>query len=111
MSAELPSTNSVFMVHGHDEGAKYAVARFLEQLGINPVILHEQINRGMTLIEKFEDFANRAGFAVVLMTPNDYGHSIAPESERKLNLDLAKMLSWNWVISQRNSVETRPLFL
>jgi predicted nucleotide-binding protein len=84
MSAELPSTNSVFVVHGHDEGAKHSVARFLEQLGINPVILQEQINRGMTVIEKFEDFANRAGFAVVLMTPDDYGHSIASERERKL---------------------------
>jgi hypothetical protein len=63
---QLPSKNSVFLVHGHDEGAKYAVARFLEQLGVKPVILQEQINRGMTVIEKFEDFANRAGFAVVL---------------------------------------------
>ena len=79
----LPKQNSVFLVHGHDEGAKHGVARFLEQLGVTPVILQEQINRGMTVIEKFEDFANRAGFAVVLMTPDDYGYSVNAEQEKK----------------------------
>lgn len=71
----LPDANSVFLVHGHDEAAVQAVARFVERLGIIPVILHEQINRGMTVIEKFEEFANRAGFAIVIMTPDDQAHA------------------------------------
>jgi len=79
----LPTKNSVFLVHGHDEGAMHGVARFLEQLGVAPVILQEQINRGMTVIEKFEDFADRAGFAVVLMTPDDYGYPVSAEEEKK----------------------------
>lgn len=79
----LPNENSVFLVHGHDEGAKHSVARFLEQLGIKPVILQEQINRGMTVIEKFEAFAGRAGFAIVLMTPDDYGYPATSEQEKK----------------------------
>lgn len=79
----LPKANSVFLVHGHDEGAKHAVARFLEQLGVTPVILQEQINRGMTVIEKFEEFAGRAGFAVVLMTPDDFGYPVGKEEEKK----------------------------
>lgn len=82
-AAPLPKQNSVFLVHGHDEGAKHGVARFLEQLGIVPVILQEQINRGMTVIEKFEDFASRAGFAVVLMTPDDYGYAVNAEQNKK----------------------------
>jgi predicted nucleotide-binding protein len=65
LAPDLPKSNSVFLVHGHDEGAKHAVARFLEQCGVTPVILQEQINRGMTVIETFEDFASRAGFATV----------------------------------------------
>jgi predicted nucleotide-binding protein len=81
--AQLPSRNSVFLVHGHDEGAKHGVARFLEQLGVQPVILQEQINRGMTVIEKFEDFASRAGFAVVLMTPDDFGYPAGKEEEKQ----------------------------
>lgn len=83
LAERLPSENSVFLVHGQDEGAKQGVARFLEQLGIRPVILQEQINRGMTVIEKFEDFAKRAGFAVVLMTPDDFGYAVNREQEKR----------------------------
>lgn len=79
----LPKSNSVFLVHGHDEGAKHAVARFLEQLGVTPVILQEQINGGLTVIEKFETFADRAGFAVVLMTPDDLGYAVGKEESKK----------------------------
>lgn len=83
LGPDLPKKNSVFLVHGHDEGAKHAVARFLEQLGVVPVILQEQINKGMTVIEKFEDFAARAGFAVILMTPDDFGYAVGKEEEKR----------------------------
>jgi predicted nucleotide-binding protein len=82
LKADLPKSNSVFLVHGHDERAKHSVARFLEQLGITPVILQEQINRGMTVIEKFENLAGRAGFAIVLMTPDDMGYAAGKEQEK-----------------------------
>ena len=63
---------SVFIVHGHDEGAREMVARFLERIGFKAVILHEQANRGRTVIEKVE--ANsEVGFAIVLLTPDDEG--------------------------------------
>lgn len=64
--------SKVFVVHGHDEGAREAVARFLERLGIKPVILHEQANQGRTVIEKVEAHGD-VGFAVVLLTPDDEG--------------------------------------
>jgi predicted nucleotide-binding protein len=83
LTPNLPKANSIFLVHGHDEGAKHSVARFIEQLGITPVILQEQINRGMTIIEKFEEFASRAGFAVVLMTPDDVGYPTSKEQDKK----------------------------
>ena len=59
-------------MHGHDEEAKYSLARFLERLGIEVVILHEQPNQGRTIIEIFEDYSD-VGFAVVLLTPDDIG--------------------------------------
>lgn len=31
----------VFIVHGHDNGLKEEVARFIETLGLKPIILHE----------------------------------------------------------------------
>ena len=36
----------VFIVHGHDEAPKEAVARFVMQIGLKPVILHEQASLG-----------------------------------------------------------------
>lgn len=61
----------VFVVHGHDEAAREAVARFIEQIGFEAIILHERPNKGRTIITKFRDEAADVGFAVVLMTPDD----------------------------------------
>lgn len=63
----------VFIVHGRNDGAKQEVARFLEQIGIEPVILHERPNAGRTLITKFQEESAGIPFAVVLMTPDDLG--------------------------------------
>ena len=64
------TANEVFVVHGRDDGAKETVARFLSQLGLNLIVLHEQPNQGRTIMEKFEDYA-QVGFAVALLTPDD----------------------------------------
>lgn len=64
----------VFLVHGHDTGVRESVARFLEQLNFEVIILHEQANKGRTIIEKFEQHAD-VGFAVILLTPDDFGRA------------------------------------
>ncbi|MGI9411688.1 MAG: TIR domain-containing protein [Hyphomicrobiaceae bacterium] len=61
-----------FIVHGHDEGARQSVARFLEKIDVILVILNEQTMRGRTILEKFEHHAD-VGFAIVLLTPDDIG--------------------------------------
>lgn len=78
-----PAPRSVFVVHGHDEGTKEKVARFLEKLGLSVVILHEQSSRGMTLIEKLEAYAQEAGYAVALFTPDDVGYPLGQEDNRQ----------------------------
>jgi predicted nucleotide-binding protein len=72
--ATVSSTYSrrIFVVHGHDEGARETLARFLEKLDFDPIILHEQANRGGTVMEKIEAHGD-VGFAVVLLTPDDEG--------------------------------------
>lgn len=62
----------VFIVHGHDDAAREAVARYLEKLGFEAIILHEQASQGRTVIEKIEAHSE-VGFAVVLLTPDDFG--------------------------------------
>ena len=62
----------VFIIHGHDDSAKNEVARFVEKLGLEAVILHEQVNSGDTIIEKLEKHTD-VGFAIVLYTSCDIG--------------------------------------
>jgi predicted nucleotide-binding protein len=64
--------NKLFIVHGHDDLAKVEMARFIEQIGLEPIILHEQASSGRTIIEKIEDYSN-VGFGIVLYTPCDIG--------------------------------------
>ena len=95
---ELPKdTKRVFVIHGHDEAARETVARFLEKLGLEPVILHEQANMGRTIIEKFEDLAD-VNFAVVLLTPDDVGEQkdkisdLKPRARQNVILELGFFL-------------------
>ncbi|MGH6835436.1 MAG: TIR domain-containing protein [Methylocella sp.] len=89
-------SRKVFVVHGHDDGTREAVARFLEQIGFDPIILHEQANQGRTVIEKFEGHAD-VGFAVVLLTPDDVGgpHDGAqqPRARQNVILELGYFIS------------------
>ncbi len=70
----MPSSSSkIFVVHGREEAPRHAVARFLDRLGFQPIILHEQPNQGRTIIEKIEAHSD-VGFAVIILTPDDMGN-------------------------------------
>lgn len=72
----------VFIVHGHDDGAREGVARYIERLGLDTVVLQESANYGQTIVEKLEANAN-VGYAVILMTPDDVGFVAArPQAAR-----------------------------
>ena len=73
--------NKVFIVHGHDNEAKAEIARFVEKLGFEAIILHEQVSHGMTIIEKIEEHSN-VGFSIVLYTPCDIGFEKDKESDK-----------------------------
>ena len=89
----LRKSKEVFVVHGHDDAARETVARFLERLDLEPVILHEQPSMGRTIIEKFEDHSD-VGFAVVLLTPDDVGalgdrpHDLKPRARQNVVFEL-----------------------
>lgn len=82
--ANAKSTNKkdVFIVHGHNEELKEKVARTLEKLKLNPIILHEQSDEGQTIIEKFEKNSN-VDFAIVLLTYDDHGNTKSNEEKNK----------------------------
>ena len=74
---------AVFLVHGHDEGSRESVARYIEGLGLTAIILHEQASEGRTIIEKLEHHAD-VSFAIVLLTPDDVGAAHDERDELRL---------------------------
>ena len=83
LPVEESMSKTIFVVHGHDDGRKQAVARVLAALtSQEPVILHEQPNRGQTIIEKFERHAHDARFVVVIATADDIGRAKNDTSDR-----------------------------
>ena len=74
----------IFIVHGHDDGAKDSVARFVDGLELKPIILQEQPDRGDTVIEKLERCSVNVGYAIALVTPDDIG-ALKNQEEDELN--------------------------
>jgi predicted nucleotide-binding protein len=93
-STQRTLSKKVFVVHGHDDGMRETVARYLEKLGLNPIILSEQPNAGKTIIEKFEASSEEVSFAVVLLAPDDMGYpkdrpkEIKPRARQNVILEL-----------------------
>lgn len=88
----------MFIVHGHDRAPKAEVARFIEKLGFQAIILHERPNKGRTIITKFREEAADVGFAIILMTPDEItvenlGKPLIPEHARTSYLSWAFLLA------------------
>lgn len=65
--------NCGFIVHGHNDSIKFEVARYVEkELKRKAIILHEEANKGQTIIEKFESNSS-VDFAIALWTADDDG--------------------------------------
>jgi len=71
-SSKKIDRSKVFIVHGHNNEVKLEVARFIEKIGFEPIILHEQASGSKTIIEKIEAYSD-VGFGVVIYTPCDIG--------------------------------------
>lgn len=76
------SGNKVFIVHGHDEGTRDKVELLLLHIGLEPVILCSQPDKGLTIIEKIEEYTD-VSFAIVLYTGCDVG-KLKTETDLKL---------------------------
>ncbi|OBF65863.1 hypothetical protein A5753_00770 [Mycobacterium sp. 852002-51971_SCH5477799-a] len=73
----------IFIVHGRNSERKETVARFVRNLtNIEPIILHEQVSGGSTILEKLEKYAATAGFAIILATGDDVGRAATDADDR-----------------------------
>lgn len=72
--APVDGGRTLFVVHGRDKGAKEEVARFLERVSNDRVVvLQEQPSAGKTIIEKLEGAVPANSFVVVIATADDEG--------------------------------------
>jgi predicted nucleotide-binding protein len=75
-------TKEIFIVHGHDDAAKYELARIIDkELHLEAKILHEEADEGRTIIEKLESVSELPGYAFVLLTPDDLGAERVPDEK------------------------------
>jgi len=88
----------VFVVYGHDEGARTQLEAMLRRWNLEPILLDQLTSQGDTLIEKLERNTSDAAFAIVLATPDDEGHPKDRNDEKKFRarqnvvLELGMML-------------------
>ncbi|HGS4780263.1 TPA: TIR domain-containing protein [Vibrio cholerae] len=103
--------NKVFIVHGHNGEAKERTARFIEKLGFEAIILHEQASKGMTIIEKIEKYSNEVGFGIVLYTPDDMGNvkSEAESGELKYRARQNVVFEHGFLIGKLGRKNVAPL--
>jgi predicted nucleotide-binding protein len=94
-STVQPSPDApIFIVHGSDTLRAESVARTVTQVtGRQTIILREQASLGQTLIEKFEQHAARASYAIIVLTPDDEGgrkgqHSRNPRGRQNVILEM-----------------------
>jgi hypothetical protein len=82
---EVTKVKRVFISHGHNEVAKHKLKDFVrERLRMEPVILAEQPDLGLTVVEKLEKYGPECQFALVLFTADD--QTVSGESRARQNV-------------------------
>ena len=96
--AASPPTR-VFIVYGHDTGARDQLELLLRRLKLEPIILQNVAGGGDTIIEKLEELTE-SDFACVLLTPDDMGRKHAeaetelkPRARQNVVLELGMVLA------------------
>src|ERR1035441_2567908 len=76
---------SAFIVHGHDEKCLKELKTFIKKdlRWPAPFVLREQTNGGKTIIEKFEEYSNKASHVFVLLTPDDVNFNPKSNVEKR----------------------------
>ena len=67
----LENSTRVFLVHGHDKLMLAQVMNFMKSCELEPVVLKDQANAGITIAEKFDEHSN-GGCAIIIMAPDNY---------------------------------------
>lgn len=86
IQAQPLAQDAIFIVYGHDIQARNDLELLLRRAGLNPVILANLAAEGETIIEKLESYighGGKAGYACVLVTPDDEGNKVGEGGQKK----------------------------
>ena len=92
-SAPVAVLGRVFIVHGHGTDAREAVTEFVQQLGFETILLHDRDVQGRTVMEQVNALGE-AGFAIVLLTLEDFGVTSAGVAEVRPRLNVLLELGY-----------------
>ncbi len=118
-AAVMPAADRrVFVVYGHDLGARDNLELVLRRMKLEPIVLQNLPAQGDTIIEKLEKYLGEhgnVGFACVLLTPDDQGHAAGKTEDIRyrarqnvileLGMVLARLGRSRVVILHKGSVE------
>jgi len=97
--SEPNEKTDVFIVHGRNSERKETVARFVRNLiGIEPIILHEQVSGGSTVLEKLERYAATAGLRLFWRQATISG---AQPQKRMIGRERGRTSSSRWATFSR----------
>lgn len=107
-------SNKIFIVHGHDELAISQVSELLRKLGLEPIVLKDQVSQSSTVIEKIEKYTTNIGFGIILYTECDWGGKERDKLKRRARQNvilehgylMAKLGRENTVALIKGTVET-----
>ncbi len=72
ITSRVPSTKSIFIIHGHDERNALSLSQLLrDQFNLKPVIILASAGMSRYLSDKFEQDTQTCSFAFALFTPDD----------------------------------------
>lgn len=68
----IRNSKDIFIIHGHNEAKRRELEALLKnRFNLNPIVLSDQPDQGLTIIEKFEKHATNCSYAFALFTPDD----------------------------------------
>ena len=80
--------STVFIIHGHDHGLKSELELLLTNGGVPYVVLHEQPDKGRTIIDKLLEESERSSFAIAILSPDDLLSSGAYRARQNVILEM-----------------------
>ncbi|MER5864635.1 nucleotide-binding protein [Kitasatospora sp. NPDC002040] len=92
------SGDAIFLVHGRDHATRETVRSFLQQVASRDVIvLDEQAGKGADILGKLLNHAQKAAYAIVLLTGDDEGRlagegDLKPRARQNVILELGLFL-------------------